>query len=300
MSESCSAEAAGRFRVGDRTVARLGFGTMRLTGTQAFHAGEPRDRDGALAVLRRAIDLGVDHFDTAAFYFSRTRSAPELVNAALAGLSPSVRDAVTVATKVGPVRDVHGEWAERPTPEQLRGHVEELLRLLGRDVLDVVYFRTGGSGTAVAAHVQALADLVGEGLVRHVGVSGVELDQLEEARAVTEVVAVQNRFSVEEADSGDFAVLDRCAALGIAFVPYFTVSGRGRQGQPGTEPDGVIQVAAELGATPAQVRLAWALALGDHVCVIPGTASVAHLEQNVAAAALRLTDGQLRRLASHV
>ncbi len=200
-----------------------------------------------MTVLRRAMDLGVDHVDTAAFYFSRTRSAPELVNAALASLPASLRDAVAVATKVGPTRDVHGEWADRPAPEQLRGHVEALLRLLGRDVLDVVYFRTGGVGTTVTAHVQALADLVADGVVRHVGVSGVDLVQLEEARAVTDVVAVQNRLSLEDVGVGGegLAVVNRCGELGIAFVPFFTVSGAGRQGRPGAEPDAIAAVAAD-------------------------------------------------------
>lgn len=283
-----SADASGRFRLGDREVARLGFGTMRLTGTQPFHAGEPRDRATSIAVLRRAVELGVDHVDTAAFYFSRTRSALELVNTALAPY-----DGLTIVTKVGPTRDADGEWGDRPTPAGLRGQVEDNLRQLGRDHLDVVNFRVGSTGS-VGAHVQALAELVDAGLVRHVGVSGVTLAQLDEARAVTEIVCVQNRFSVDH--PADLAILRRCGDLGIAFVPFFTVSGAGRQGAPGDEPPVVEQVAAEVAAMPAQVRLAWTLALGDHVLAIPGTGSIAHLEQNVAAASLRLSPDQLSRL----
>jgi aryl-alcohol dehydrogenase-like predicted oxidoreductase len=262
---------------------------MRLTGTQPFHAGVPRDRETSIAVLRRAVELGVDHIDTAAFYFSRTRSANELINAAL---SPYPDD-LTIVTKIGPVRDVHGGWADRPGPDQLRGHVEENLRQLGRDRIDVVNFRTG-QDPDVAAYAAALGDLVDEGLVGHVGISAVSLEQLEAARAVTDVVCVQNRFSVDSPE--DLAVLRRCGELGIAFVPYFTVAGRARQGAPAEEPAVVLEVAAELDATPAQVRLAWTLGLGEHVLVIPGTGSVAHLEENVAAAGLRLTDQQMARL----
>jgi pyridoxine 4-dehydrogenase len=262
---------------------------MRLTGTRPFHAGRPRDRASAIAVLRRAVELGVDHIDTAAFYFSQTRSANELINTALAPYP----DDLTIVTKVGPARDTSGEWADRPGPEGLRGQVEENLRQLGRDRIDVVNFRSG-SEPDIAPYVAALADLVDEGLVGHVGVSGVSADQLDAARAVTEVVCVQNRFSVDSPE--ELHLLRRCGELGIAFVPFFAVSGAGRQGGPAEEPAAVRAVAAELDATPAQVRLAWTLALGEHVLAIPGTGSVAHLEENVAAGALRLTDQQVARL----
>ncbi len=288
-----SSADAGTWALGDRTVNRLGFGAMRLTGTRPFHAGEPRDRGTSIAVLRRAVELGVNHVDTAAFYFSRTRSANELISAALAPLGSSVADEVTIVTKVGPVRDVHGGWSDRPGPDGLRGHVEENLRQLGRDRIDVVNFRSGDDPD-IASYVAALADLVTEGLVGHVGVSAVTLDQLEAARSVTDIVCVQNKFSVDS--PGDLAVLRRCGELGIAFVPFFTVAGLARQGAPAEEPAAVLEVAAELDATPSQVRLAWALALGAHVLVIPGTGSVAHLEENVAAAGLRLTDDQMARL----
>lgn len=267
----------GTWRLGDHTVRRLGFGTMRLTGTQPFHDGEPRDRATAIAVLRRAVELGVDHIDTAAFYFSRLLSAPELVNAALWPY-----DGLTVATKVGPVRDPMGEWAERPTPERLRGEVEHNLRLLGTDHLPLVYFRVGREPD-VAPYVAALAELVREGSVGHVGVSGVSLEQLDAARAVTEIAAVQNR-------ADDLAVLRRCGELQIAFVPFFTLV---RPDHDAT----VDQVAQELGATSAQVRIAATLALGDHVLAIPGTGTLAHLEENVAAGSLSLNDAQRVRLA---
>jgi pyridoxine 4-dehydrogenase len=288
-SSADPAAAAGTWRLGDRTVSRLGLGAMRLTGTRPFHGGVPRDRQTSIAVLRRAVELGVDHIDTAAFYFSQTRSANELINAAL---SPYPDD-LTIVSKVGPVRDVHGRWVARPGPDGLRGHVEENLRQLGRDRLDVVSFRTGDDAD-IAPYVEALAALVSEGLVGRVGVSGVSLDQLEAARAVTDVVCVQNRLSVDAPE--DLALLRRCGELGIAFVAYFTVSGAARQGAPADEPPAVLEVAAELGATPAQVRLAWTLAQGEHVLVIPGTGSLEHLEENVGAAGLRLSDEQIARL----
>jgi pyridoxine 4-dehydrogenase len=284
-----SSADAGTFPLGDRSVRRIGLGAMRLTGTLPFHAGQPRDRATSIAVLRRAVELGVDHIDTAAFYFSRLRSANELINAALA----PYQDDLTIVTKVGPERDVMGRWADRPEPEGLRGQVEENLRQLGRDRLDVVNFRCGDD-LDVAPYVAALAELVREGLVGHVGVSAVTAAQLDQARAVTEVVCVQNRFSVDSSE--DLDLLRRCGDLGIAFVPFFAVSGAGRQGGPAEEPPTVREVAAELDATPAQVRLAWTLALGEHVLAIPGTGSVRHLEDNVAAGTLRLTDQQVERL----
>ena len=290
-SSADPAAAAGTFPLGDRAVNRLGFGAMRLTGTRPFHAGVPRDRATSIAVLRRAVELGVDHIDTAAFYFSQTRSANELINSALAPYP----DNLTIVTKVGPVRDVHGQWAERPGPDGLRGHVEENLRQLGGDRLDVVNFRTGNDPD-IAPYVAALADLVAEGLVGHVGVSAVTLDQLEAARAVTDVVCVQNRFSVDS--RADLAMLRRCGELDIAFVPFFTVAGAAGQGVPGDEPPAVLELAAELDATPAQVRLAWTLGLGEHVLVIPGTGSIEHVQENVDAAGLRLSAEQMARLSA--
>jgi pyridoxine 4-dehydrogenase len=272
-----------------RPVHRVGLGTMRLTGTLPFHAGRPRDRRTSIEVLRRAVELGVDHVDTAAFYFSRTLSANELVNAAL-----HPYDGIVLATKVGPVRNAAGEWADRPSPDGIRAQVEENLRQLGTDHLPLVYFRTG-QDPDVTPYVAALADLVTAGYVGAVGVSGVTLAQLEQARTVTEVAAVQNRLVLE--DDHDRAVLTRCGELGIAFGPFFTVAGRAHQGRPADEPDAVRQVATELGATPAQVRIAHTLALGEHVLAIPGTGDLAHLEQNVAAADLSLTPDQLARLA---
>jgi len=259
---------------------------MRLTGTRPFHHGVPRDRATSIAVVRRAVELGVDHIDTASFYFSQTRSANELINSALAPLDRSLADELTIVTKVAPFRDIHGEWGDGGP---LRGQVEENLRQLGRDRMDVVNLRFGRVGDDIRPGVAELADLVEEGLVGHVGISAVTLAQLEAAVAVADVVCVQNKFAVDAPE--DLAILRRCGELGIAFVPFFAIAGTG-----GEEPPAVRDVAAEVGATPSQVRLAWTLALGEHVLAIPGTGSVEHLEENVAAASLRLTDEQVERL----
>ena len=287
-----SADAAGTWTLGDRTVNRLGLGAMRLTGTAAFDHGVPRDRRTSIAVLRRAVELGVNHVDTAAFYFSSLRSANELIGAALAPYP----DDLVIATKVGPGRDPSGEWLPFARPEQLRGQVEENLRQLGRDHLDVVNLRTYGPGP-VAEHVEALLELREAGLLRHVGLSNVGVAQLDEALALTPVVEVQNRYALDSRKPGEDDVLRACGERGIAFVPFFAIAGAGRErGASRPEHPEVRSVAEAHGASPAQVRLAWTLHQGPHVLAIPGTGTPAHLEENVAAAALRLTDAEIARL----
>lgn len=287
-----TADAAGTWTLGDRTVNRLGLGAMRLTGTAAFDHGVPRDRRTSIAVLRRAVELGVNHVDTAAFYFSSLRSANELIGAALAPYP----DDLVIATKVGPGRDPSGEWLPFARPEQLRGQVEENLRQLGRDHLDVVNLRTYGPGP-VADHVGALLELCEAGLLRHVGLSNVGVAQLDEALALTPVVEVQNRYALDSRRPGEDDVLRACAERGIAFVPFFAIAGAGRErGASRPEHPEVRSVAEAHGASPAQVRLAWTLHQGPHVLAIPGTGTPAHLEENVAAAALRLTDAEVARL----
>ncbi|HEY3506135.1 MAG TPA: oxidoreductase [Actinocatenispora sp.] len=284
------ASTAGTWLLGDTRVNRIGFGTLRLTGSGAFHRGTPLPHDRALAVLRRAVELGVNHIDTAAFYFSRLRSANELINSALAPYP----DDLVIATKVGPARDASGEWTDAAGPEQLRGQVEENLRQLGRDHLDLVNLRVMGQ-ESIAEHFGALADLRTAGLVRHLGVSGVRADQLAEARAIAPVVCVQNRYGID--DRGDDDLLRACGEAGIAFVPYFSIAGAGRTtGSPAEERSAVLDVARALGATPAQVRLAWTLHQGEHVLVIPGTGNPDHVAENLAAGALRLDEAQLHLL----
>ncbi|WP_232792396.1 aldo/keto reductase [Actinacidiphila yeochonensis] len=291
------ASAAGTWRLGDLTVNRVGLGAMRLTGSAPFSQGEPSDRATAVRVLRRAVELGVDHIDTAAFYFSRLRSANELIAAALA---PYPDDLVLV-TKVGPGRDPSGQWyAARP--DQLRGQVEENLRQLGRDHLDVVNLRRHWAGS-IAEHFGALAELREAGLVRHLGISNVTVEHLAEARAIAPVVCVQNPFDVHSGT--DDEVLRRCGELGVAFVPFYSIAGSRKT--PGVEPvhagqdaqdERVRKVAGAHGVSAAQVRLAWTLHQGPHVLAIPGTGNPAHVEANVAAGALRLTEEDLELLAA--
>ena len=272
------AVAAGTWALGDLTVNRMGLGAMRLTGDG------PRDR--AIAVLRRAVELGVNHIDTAAFYFSATRSANELINSALAPYP----DDLVITTKVWPGRDPSGDWVWAETPDKLRGQVEENLRQLGRDHLDVVNLRLPPSQQdgSLAAHFTALAELRDQGLIRHLGISNVRAAHLDEARAIAPVVCVQNRFALG-ADKDQHEMLRSCGELGIAYVPFFALASA-------TDNAEVDAVARAHGATPAQVRLAWTLQLGPHVLAIPGTGDPGHLEDNVAAAALTLTPDEMALL----
>ncbi|KUM73190.1 aldo/keto reductase [Streptomyces curacoi] len=291
-SATITADAAGSWKLGDLSVNRVGLGAMRLTGSAAFHHGTPSDRERSMAVLRKAIELGVNHIDTAAFYFSALRSANELINSALAPYA----DDLVIAAKVGPYRDYHGEWGTSARPDQLRGHVEENLRQLGRDHLDVVYLRRMRQDS-IAEHFGALAELREAGLIRHLGVSAVEPRHLAEARAIAPVVCVQNRYAVDRPDPVDDEVLRLCGEQGIAFVPFYAVAGEaGAEGATTAHDAEVLAVARAHGASPTQVRIAWTLHQGPHVLAIPGTGNPDHLVENVAAGALRLTDDELARL----
>jgi pyridoxine 4-dehydrogenase len=263
-SETITAESSGTWRLGDLPVRRVGLGAMRLTGSAAFHLGTPSDRERSLAVLRRAVELGVNHIDTAAFYFSSLRSANELINSALAPYA----DDLVVATKVGPYRDWSGEWGTAARPEDLRAHVEENLRQLGRDHLDVVYLRRMRQDS-IAEHFGALAALREAGLVRHLGLSDVEPRHLAEAQAIAPVVSVQNRYGLGFHDPATDALLAQCRAQGIAFVPFFAIAGEaGPQGAGTAHEEEVRAVARAHGASPAQVRIAWTLHQGP---ATPGT-----------------------------
>jgi aryl-alcohol dehydrogenase-like predicted oxidoreductase len=292
-TQTITADASGTFALGDLPVHRIGLGTMRLTGSAAFHHGTPSDRQRSLTVLREAVGLGVNHIDTAAFYFSSLRSANELVNTAL---SPYPDDLV-IAVKVGPHRDLHGAWGTSARPDQLRGHVEENLRQLGRDHLDVVYLRRMNQDS-IAEHFGALAELRTAGLVRHLGISAVEGRHLAEALEIAPVVSVQNRYALDRPDPAGDELLRLCGERGIAFVPFYTVAGEaGEHGATAAHDDTVLSVARAHGASPAQVRIAWTLHQGPHVLAIPGTGDPGHLAENVAAGALRFTDEELTRLA---
>ena len=267
---------------------------MRLTGDPSGD-GAPRDRGQSVAVLRRALELGVNHVDTAAFYFSPLRSANELISTALAPYP----DGLVIATKVGPWRDAWGAWQGMARPDQLRGQVEENLRQLGRDHLNLVNLRTLSVSKPVGEHFAALAALRDAGLVRHLGLSNVTVGQIDEALAIAPVTAVQNRYSVDSRRPEADDVLRACGERGIAFVPFFAIAGEGREGgSRAGEPEPVLAVARAHGATPAQVRLAWTLAQGNHVLAIPGTGNLTHLAENVAAGALRLTEEDLALLGS--
>ncbi|MCX5401449.1 oxidoreductase [Streptomyces sp. NBC_00102] len=290
-SPTITAAASGTWTLGDRSVNRIGFGSMRLpqTGAAFDPDAAPRDRDQAIGVLRRAVELGVNHIDTAAFYFSRLRSANELINRALAPYP----DDLVITTKVGPGRAPSGEWIPHATPERLREQVEENLRQLGRDHLDVVNLRVLGPDS-IAERFGALAELRERGLIRHLGISNVRPEHLAEARKIAPVVCVQNLYGIGvRPDQDEF--VDSCGEQGIAFVPFYSIAGAGRDKGAGAAPehDEVAEVARAHGASAAQVRLAWTLHRGPHVLAIPGTGDPAHLEENVAAGALRLTKEEL-------
>ncbi|WP_432122549.1 aldo/keto reductase [Streptomyces sp. S1] len=292
-SEIDTAATAGTWTLGDLTVRRIGFGAMRLpqTGEALVPGAVPRDRDQALGVLRRAVELGVNHIDTAAFYFSPLRSANELINRALAPYP----DDLVIATKVGQPRDPSGAWLPHAGPRELRGLVEENLRQLGRDHLDLVNLRVVGTAP-VAERFGALAELRQAGLIRHLGLSNVTPEHLAEAREIAPVVCVQNMYGLGVCPDQE-AFVRHCGELGVAFVPFYALAADGRQaGATGHEHEEVRTVARAHGVTPAQVRIAWTLHQGPHVLAIPGTGDPAHLQANIAAGALRLTTAELAHL----
>jgi aryl-alcohol dehydrogenase-like predicted oxidoreductase len=288
-SEPITAAAAGTWQLGDLTVNRIGLGTKQLTDNAD---GTPADRDRAITVLRRAVELGVNHIDTAAFYFSSLRSANELISRALAPYP----DDLVIATKAGPYRDPSGTTAGA-TPQQLRGHVEENLRQLGRDHLDVVNLRRLGNAESFGDDFAVLAGLRDAGLIRHLGISAARPQHLAEAQAIAPVVCVQNRYSIGSRRPYEDDFLLACGEQGIAFVPYFAIAGEGREdGAGSTEHDEILAIAAAHRATPAQVRLAWTLQRGPHVLAIPGTGNPDHLAANLAAGALHLSGDDMARL----
>ncbi|ASW55827.1 aldo/keto reductase [Plantactinospora sp. KBS50] len=293
--DDITAAAAGTWTLGDRTVHRMGFGSMRLTADA--------DPDRAVTVLRRAVDLGVNHIDTAAFYRSPggtlgvgtdpARYAPDLIRTAL---HPYPQDLV-IATKVGFACDPAGDLAEALTPADLRRQVEENLRRLGRDHLDVVNLRIvrRPGRDSVAEPFGALAELRDAGLIRHLGLSNVRADHLDEAQAIAPVVCVQNNYAIDNRTDDD--LLRLCAERGIAFVPFFALAGPRREAGAATAHTAAVQaVAAAHRVTPHQVRLAWTLHRGPHVLAIPGTGDPEHLVGNVSAGALRFSADELASL----
>jgi pyridoxine 4-dehydrogenase len=294
--DQIGAAAAGTGRLGERVVNRMGFGTMRLTANP--------DRAVAVAVLRRAVELGVNHLDTAAFYVTPggiirqgegpARYATELIREALA---PYPEDLV-IATKVGPGIDDEGTFYQATSGDQLRRQVEENLRRLGVDRLDLVNLRIikKAGADSVAERFGALAAMRDEGLIAQLGLSNVRADHIEEASAIAPVACVQNSYGID-VHRDDDALVARCGELGIAYVPFFAIAGNDREkGAVSPHGDTLTAVAEAHGATPQQVRLAWTLHQGPHVLAIPGTGSLAHLEENVAAGALRLSPDEVTAL----
>ncbi|MGH3251961.1 MAG: oxidoreductase [Trebonia sp.] len=270
----------GTYQLGDLTVSRAGFGAMQLAGPGVF--GPPADRDQAVAVLREAVDLGVTHIDTADFYGPHVTN--EIIHEALAPYPGDVR----IVTKVGAVRDDAGGWIQEQTPAALREQVHSNLRTLKLDALDVVNLRVGGGDDghspvpgSVAEQFGVLAELRAQGLIRHLGLSTVDADQLAEARAIAPVVCVQNFYNLARRD--DDALVELTARHGIAFVPYFPLGGFAP-----LQSDALASVAARLGTSTQAVALAWLLLRSPNLLVIPGTSSVAHLRENVAAGSLSL------------
>jgi pyridoxine 4-dehydrogenase len=282
MSTTITDENAGTIEIGDRRVRRLGFGAMRITGPGIW--GPPADHDEAIAVLRRAVELGVDLIDTADSY------GPHVSEELIAEALYPYPDDLLIATKGGLIRTGPGKWPADGRPEHLREACEGSLRRLRLDTLELYQHHRPDKKVPYERSIAALKELQDEGKIRHVGVSNVSLDQLETAREIVEVVSVQNRFNLTDRHSQD--VLERCEELGIAFFPWAPIAA-GELAEPGGPVD---QIASRHDASPGQVALAWLLARSAVIVPIPGTSSVQHLEENLAAADLRLSDDELATL----
>jgi pyridoxine 4-dehydrogenase len=269
---------AGTFTLGDRTVMRLGYGAMQLAGPGVF--GPPRDREGALAMLREAVASGVNHIDTSDFY------GPYVTNQLIReALHPYPRDLVIV-TKVGARRGADGSWNPAFSAEDLTSAVHDNLRHLGLEALDVVNLRLmfdihGPAEGSIAAPLSTLVELKRQGLIRHIGLSNVTRRQIEEGRKMVDIVCVQNQYNLAHRD--DDALIDELARDGIAYVPFFPLGGF-----TPLQSTTLSDVAKGLGATPMQVALAWLLQRAPNILLIPGTSSVGHLRENLAVADLKL------------
>ena len=278
--------AAGTFALGDRSVNRMGYGAMQLAGPGVF--GPPKDRDAAIAVLREAIARGVNHIDTSDYY------GPYIVNQIIReALHPYPRDLVIV-TKVGAMRGADGSWNPAFSPAELRRAVHDNLRNLGLDAIDVVNLRVMGkihapSEGPIEEQFGALAELQRKGLIRQLGLSNVTSTQVKQARGIANVACVQNHYNLVHRD--DDAFIDELAKSGIAYVPFFPLGGF-----TPLQSSALSEVAAQMGATPMQVALAWLLHRAPNILLIPGTSSLAHLHENLAAAELSLPQDVLARL----
>jgi len=280
--EPAKAAAAGTVTLGDMPVHRLGFGAMRITGKGIW--GEPDDRDGALAVLRRAIELDANFIDTADSYGPAI--SEELIAEALHPYPPDL----VIGTKGGLERPGPGRWEPNCRPERLKRCCDESLLRLRLDTIPLYQLHTPDPKVPFEESVGALAELREEGKIRHVGLSNVGRSHIEQAQKIVPIVSVQNRYSVTARDSE--AVLERCEEEGLAFIPWFPLDAGG------LKEEALAEVATAHDATPAQVAIAWLLHRSEAMLPIPGTSSIDHLEENVAATTLRLEEGDLEKLES--
>jgi pyridoxine 4-dehydrogenase len=280
-----TAEKSGRYLLGDRSVNRLGYGAMQLAGPHVM--GPPADRDAAIAVLRRAVELGVDHIDTSDYY------GPHVTNEIIREALHPYPEELTIVTKVGARRTPEGDWPEALTRDELRQAVHDNLDHLGVDVLDVVNLRLPGFAEPIerslAEPFEALVELQAEGLVRHLGVSNVTTQMVAEAQSIGRVVCVQNHYNLVHRH--DDPLIDALARESIAYVPFFPLGGFTPLQSTALE-----SVARQLETTPMEVALAWLLARSPNLLLIPGTSSVAHLEENLEAAARVLGPVELKEL----
>lgn len=277
---------SGTFQLGNRQVKRLGYGAMQLAGPGVF--GPPKDREGAIAVLRAAVEAGVNHIDTSDFY------GPYITNQIIREALHPYPDDLTIVTKIGAIRGAEGSWEPAFSKDQLTQAVHDNLRNLGLEVMDVVNLRImfdvhGPAEGSIEEQVTALAEMQRKDLIRHIGLSNVTPKQIEQARGICDIVCVQNMYNI--AHRHDDALIDKLADDGIAYVPFFPLGGFSPL-QSATLND----VALRLEATPMQVALAWLLQRSPNILLIPGTSSVTHLHENLAAAELELPEDAVREL----
>ena len=281
-----SIEAAGTYTLGDRAVKRLGYGAMQLAGPGVF--GPPRDREAALAVLRAAMELGIDHIDTSDFY------GPHVTNQLIREALAPYPDPLSIVTKIGARRGPDGAWLPAFDAKELEQAVADNLRNLGLDVIEVVNLRAmfdvhGPAEGSIEAPLTVLAELQRRGLVKHIGLSNVTATQIAEGRSICDIVCVQNQYNLAHRE--DDGLIDQLAREGIAYVPFFPLGGFSP-----LQSAALSEVAERLGASALQVALAWLLQRSPNILLIPGTSSVAHLRENVQAAELVLPDDALEAL----
>jgi aryl-alcohol dehydrogenase-like predicted oxidoreductase len=279
-------ESAGSFRLGSRNVKRLGFGAMQLAGLGVF--GPPKDRAAAVAVLRAAVEGGVDHIDTSDFY------GPHVTNQIIREALHPYRDEIVIVTKLGAKRGADASWNPAFSRAALTEAVHDNLRNLGLDVLEVVNLRSmlgihGPAEGSLEEPLSTLAELQHRGLIRHIGLSNVTAKQIDDGRRLCAIACVQNQYNLAHRDDDD--LIAQLASAGTAYVPFFPLGGF-----TPLQSTALSEVALELDATPMQVALAWLLQRSPNVLLIPGTSSLDHLRQNMSAAALRLPDEAVARL----